>query len=162
MSNCLREAGAGSSHRGVKRRQTHAVRAAGPSGEAASPSSHPDQIFFIELASCCLFGRYHELTISPLPEFCLTSINGNLPARKSPNPCNPCLPECSVHEHCLGSAVVELMSAFPESGRSNCSKNAVFRFRFRPKSRRSTWSFGRSTVFRRHGLPVFQQVHFLQ
>ena len=65
----------------------------------AIKSSHPDQLFFIELNSCCLFGRYHELTISPLPEFCLTSINGNLPATKALNPGNPCLPECSAHEH---------------------------------------------------------------
>ena len=40
---CLREAGAGGSHRGAQRRQTHAVRPEGPSGVAASPSSHPDQ-----------------------------------------------------------------------------------------------------------------------
>ncbi len=32
------------SNRGINRRQTHAVRAEGPSGEAASPSSHPDQL----------------------------------------------------------------------------------------------------------------------
>ena len=33
------------SRRGAKRRQTHAVRPEGPSGEAASPSSHPDPSF---------------------------------------------------------------------------------------------------------------------
>ncbi len=32
------------SNRGINRRQTHAVRAEGPSGEAVSPSSHPDQL----------------------------------------------------------------------------------------------------------------------
>jgi hypothetical protein len=32
------------SHRGAERRQTHEVRSGGPSGVAASPSSHPDRI----------------------------------------------------------------------------------------------------------------------
>ncbi len=37
-----------------------------------------------------------------------------------------------MHEHCLGSAVVELMSAFPESGRSNTPKSTKSKVRFRP------------------------------
>ncbi len=67
-------------------------------------SSHPDQFFFIKLISCYLFGRYHELTLYLLPDFRLTSTNGNLPSPKTTHPRNPCLPECSAHEHCLGSA----------------------------------------------------------
>jgi hypothetical protein len=39
----IRKAGAGGPHRGAERRQTHAVRAEGPSGATARRSSHPDQ-----------------------------------------------------------------------------------------------------------------------
>ncbi len=67
-------------------------------------SYHPDQLFFINLASCCLFGRYHELTISPLPDFCRTPLTGKLPASRNPNRYFACLPTCSAREHCLGSA----------------------------------------------------------
>jgi len=67
-------------------------------------SSHPDQNFFIELASCCLLGRYHELTISPLPEFCRTPLTGKLPASTIINPCCACDLGWLAHEHCLGSA----------------------------------------------------------
>ncbi len=68
-------------------------------------SSHPDQFFFIELASCCLFGRYHELTISPLPKFCRIPLTGKLPASRNPGRYFACLPTCSAREHCLGSTV---------------------------------------------------------
>ncbi len=101
---CLREAGAGSSHRGGKRRQTHAVRPAGPSGEAASPSSQPDQLFFIELVSYCPSGSSHFSMGVALPEFCLTSVSGKCPALTNINLCNVYVLACQMHEHCLGSA----------------------------------------------------------
>ena len=68
-------------------------------------SSHPDQIFFIELGSCCLFGTYHELTISPLPEFCRTPLTGKFLASTIIKPCCACALGRLAHEHCLGSAV---------------------------------------------------------
>ncbi len=47
------------SNRGINHRQTRAVRPAGPSGEAASPSSHPDQFFSFQINSllCPLVGH---------------------------------------------------------------------------------------------------------
>ena len=74
-----------------------------PRRAAAGPSSHPEQLFFIELASCCLFGRYHESTISSLPKFCRIPLTDKLPASRNPNCYFACLPTCSACEHCLGS-----------------------------------------------------------
>ncbi len=108
-------------------------------------SSHPDQIFFIELASCCLFGRYHELTISPLPEFCRTPLTGKLPASRNPNRYFACLPKCSAREHCLGSAgpanllqsankpLKELRRALSEYGRGREFKSSQHDQRFQIK-----------------------------
>ena len=134
--NCLREAGAHpietpcqpnasahceyGSYRGeLASRQTPEVR---PQGEGRRPASilSPDQTLLIEVASCRLFGRFHELTISPLPEFCRTPLTGKLPASRIPNRYFACLPTCSAREHCLESAMGRKPpSSKPELPRSN-------------------------------------------
>ncbi len=122
MLHCLREAGAHTidapyqpitsvhweygSHRGAQRRQTHEVRSEGPSGAATSPSSHPDQFFFIQLVSYCPSGSSHFSMGVALPEFCLTSVSDKCLALTNINLCNVYVLACQVHEHCLGSAPI--------------------------------------------------------
>ncbi len=57
------------------RRQTHEVRSEGPSGAAASPSSHPDQFFPNQINSL----KGNRLGQSPLREFCGTLFASSCP-----------------------------------------------------------------------------------
>ncbi len=68
-------------------------------------SSHPDQLFFIILVSCCHFGSQQALTNSLLPEFSRTLLPGKFPASTIINPCYANALRWLAHEHCLGSAV---------------------------------------------------------